>query len=426
MKLLSILFLVLTQLPIQAREYSPELAKETFLDVWNKVDATFDAETSNGVNWKSVKSTYAARVEEAKSSKELRLILNEMLDELKLSHFSVSKNNEEPDRDQERRAEAITTGYLGLELRLVDQQIMIFEIAKNSPAARAGLKPGMILTSFEGQPMAEIVEDFELTSKSTPLQRMTAITSIREKLSQPQDGQTTLETKNSDQAFEVKPGFYQGETASLGNHNNIPFFFETRLVGKEQNIRLLSFDIFLPGLMPRINQAIAQAHEEKAAGLIIDLRGNPGGVGVMASGLMGRIIDKQLNLGQMNTPSGTLPFRAFPQKGAYLGPIAALVDSFSASTSEILAAALQEHERARIFGRPTAGAALPSVLVKLPNGDHFQYALGDYVTSLHQTHLEGTGVTPDQLIPLAPPSLLAGIDPDLEAAILWLEKQSTK
>ena len=45
MKLLSILFLVLIQLPIQAREYSPELAKETFLDVWNKVDATFDAKT---------------------------------------------------------------------------------------------------------------------------------------------------------------------------------------------------------------------------------------------------------------------------------------------------------------------------------------------------------------------------------------------
>ena len=99
---------------------------------------------------------------------------------------------------------------------------------------------------------------------------------------------------------------------------------------------------------------------------------------------------------------------------------------FSASTSEICAAALQEHQRARIFGRTTTGAVLPSVIVNLPNGDLLQYAVGDYVTALKKIHLEGKGVTPDQVIPLKPSAFLAGTDPDLEAAILWLQKQPPK
>ena len=199
--------------------------------------------------------------------------------------------------------------------------------------------------------------------------------------------------------------------------------FETRLTGADNNIRVIAFDVFLPQLMVRINQAIAKAHSEKAAGLIIDLRGNPGGIGFMANGIIGRLVSEELDLGDMNNTAGNIPFHAFPQKGAYLGPIAVLVDSFSASTSEIFAAALQEHQRARIFGRSTTAAVLPSVIEKLPNGDNFQYAVGDFVTALKKVHLEGKGVLPDEVIPLNTTLLLEGKDPDLEAALSWLKTQ---
>ena len=419
MKLL-LLCLSLCQLPTQAREFSADLAEETFLHVWSKVNASFYEETFNGVDWEQVKLTYEARVQKAKSRKELRLILNEMLGELKLSHFGVSKNTKEPGE------EATASGYLGLELRMIKQQVMIYEVEKGSPADRAGLKPGMILSSFEGDPMAEVIADFELTPKSTRLRRLVATRAILEKLSSPADGKTTLKTTRSGKVFDFRPGFYQGELGRMGNQTNIPLSFETRLVGERQNIRLIAFDIFLLQLMPRINEAIAQARTEGAAGLIFDLRGNPGGIGMMATGLIGRLIEKELDLGDMNNTSGNIPFHAFPQKGAYLGPIAILVDSFSASTSEIFAAALQEHQRAHIFGRPTTAAVLPSVIEELPNGDHFQYAIGDFVTALNKIHLEGVGVTPDQLLPLNPHALSAGKDPDLEAALLWLQKKSSK
>ncbi len=416
--LLTLLFSLLCQLPALAREYSPELAQKTFLHVWNKVNNSFYEESFNGIDWQSVKSNYAGKVTKAQSWPELRSTLNQMLGELKLSHFGISKNL------SQASDEAPTHGnYLGLELRLIDQKALIFQIEKNSPAALAGLTPGMILSHFEGQPMAQLIAELELTPQSTPLNRLTATRALLTKLSSPEDGKTTLKTTHSRKIFDFPPDFYQGEHGRMGSEEHIPFSFETRLVGQEQKIRLITFDIFLPQLMLRLNQAIAQAVNEKAHGIIIDLRGNPGGLGIMATGIIGRLIDQELDLGDMNNTSGNFPFHAFPQDGAYLGPLAVLIDSFSASTSEIFSAALQEHKRARLFGRPTTGAVLPSFIEKLPNGDIFQYAIGDFVTSLHKTRLEGKGVTPDELIPLDPAKLRAGIDPDLQAALKWLKKQ---
>jgi C-terminal processing protease CtpA/Prc len=75
--------------------------------------------------------------------------------------------------------------------------------------------------------------------------------------------------------------------------------------------------------------------------------------------------------------------------------VAILVDAHTGSTSEILSGGLKDIGRARIFGTRTAGAALPSVFKKLPNGDGFQYAIANYISEGGKP-LEGIGVTPDQ------------------------------
>ena len=414
------LIFLLCQLSCHARDYSPELAEKTFLYVWNKVNDSFYEETFNGVDWDQIKKTYENRVKKAKSNKELRTILNEMLSELKLSHFGISKK---PNSDDVKFS--LSGNHLGIEIRLIDQKVVIFEVEDKSAAKRAGLTSGMILTSFEGEPMAQLIDELELTPNSTRLSRLSATRSLLEKLSTPPDGKTTLQTANSEKTFDFKPGFYRGERGRMGNETDLAVSFETSLVGKSQKVRLIAFDMFLPQLMLRLNKAIAQAESEQASGLIFDLRGNPGGLGIMATGLIGRLIDKDLDLGDMNNTAGNYPFHAFPQEGAYLGPVAVLVDSFSASTSEIFAAALQEHQRARIFGRPTTAAVLPSYIEELPNGDKFQYAIGDFVTALKKTKLEGKGVIPDEVITLDPALLRAGSDPDLQAALNWLNKQTT-
>jgi carboxyl-terminal processing protease len=106
----------------------------------------------------------------------------------------------------------------------------------------------------------------------------------------------------------------------------------------------------------------------------------------------------------------------------YRGAVAILVDGCSASTSEILAEGMKDLGRARVFGTRTAGAALPSAIDKLPNGDGFQHAVADYISEGGKS-LEGAGVIPDVEVKLTQEALLAGRDPVLEAAIEWIHSR---
>jgi carboxyl-terminal processing protease len=81
---------------------------------------------------------------------------------------------------------------------------------------------------------------------------------------------------------------------------------------------------------------------------------------------------------------------------------------------------LKDLGRARIFGSRSAAAALPSVIEKLPNGDGFQYAVGNYISEGGQP-LEGEGVQPDVKVSLTRAGLLTGRDAVLDAALHWIK-----
>jgi carboxyl-terminal processing protease len=158
-------------------------------------------------------------------------------------------------------------------------------------------------------------------------------------------------------------------------------------------------------------------------GLIIDLRGNPGGIGGMAMGMAGWLVDKPgQRLGTMYMRGATLNFVINPRAETFNGPVAVVVDGSSASTSEIFAGGLKDLGRARIFGEPTAAAALPSLIAKLPNGDGFQYAIANYISEGGQA-LEGNGVIPDSEVKLTRAALLAGHDSVIDAALDWIRTQ---
>ena len=86
-----------------------------------------------------------------------------------------------------------------------------------------------------------------------------------------------------------------------------------------------------------------------------------------------------------------------------------------------MAGGLKDLHRARLFGMPTAGAALPSTIERLPNRDGFQYAIATYV-SAGGAALEGAGVTPHVEVIPQRAALLAGRDPALDAAVTWIRQ----
>ena len=161
----------------------------------------------------------------------------------------------------------------------------------------------------------------------------------------------------------------------------------------------------------------------KADGIIIDVRGNPGGIIGMAMGIAGWFAsEKNLHLGTMHLRDIDIKFIVNPRFPTYKGPVAVLVDGLSASCSEMFAGGLRDLGRARIFGSRTGGAALPSIMEKLPNGDGFQHAFASY-RSKNGNVLEGIGVTPDVVISPTREALLQGRDLVLEAAVAWIRSK---
>ena len=191
---------------------------------------------------------------------------------------------------------------------------------------------------------------------------------------------------------------------------------------------VIAFNIW----MAQVDAPIAAAVDtfRAADGLVIDLRGNPGGLAAMIMGVAGHVVDQPELLGTMRTRQvPQLKFVVNPRRSTpdgrtvtpYGGPVAVLVDEMTASASECFAGALQDLGRVRVFGRTSMGQALPASTRRLVNGDVLEYAVGDFLTSRGRS-LEGAGVVPDDAQPLSIATLASGVDAPLAAALAWIDR----
>ena len=190
---------------------------------------------------------------------------------------------------------------------------------------------------------------------------------------------------------------------------------------------VIAFNVWMTPVSRQFDEAMDKLRGTD--GLVIDLRGNPGGVLTMIMGISGHFVGEPVNLGVIKTRESELKLMANPRLvnvsgqrvPTYAGPVAILVDNGSYSASEIFSGGMQAIGRARVFGGRTPGGALPAVLERLPGGDVLQYAIGDFVTATGQ-RIEGRGVVPDEIVVPSKADLLAGRDPVLDAALEWLSK----
>jgi carboxyl-terminal processing protease len=229
-----------------------------------------------------------------------------------------------------------------------------------------------------------------------------------------------LDGANHNVALDLALTDPRGSPAKFGNLPTQHVWFESKKIDHSEYV---TFNMFLdlPRVMANFGDAVNSCLQ--CDGLIIDLRGNPGGIGGMAMGMAGFLVDKpDQKLGTMYMRGAELKFSVIPRAHVFNGPVAVLVDGSSASTSEIFAGGLKDLGRARIFGTRSAAAALPSIIEKLPNGDGFQYAMANYISDGGKP-LEGNGVVPDVEVKLTRKALLEGHDLVMDAALEWIHKQ---
>ncbi|MEW4569069.1 S41 family peptidase [Tautonia sp. JC769] len=413
--------------PRPARVLTEEQARlnlESFDIVWETIrDKHFDPDL-NGVDWPSVREELRPKMAEAGTMDEARATLQEMVKRLNQSHFGIIPQSvyEAIDGDED---DSGGDGATGLHIRAVEGEALVVQVEPGSPAEEAGIEAGWVVEQVEGKPIAPVLEKVAEVYEDSTQYDLYASRAVERRLGGPTGSDRTIrfrdgEGEQVDRTLTLaRP---RGTVARFGNLPPMSVYFESRVV--DEAIPYVHWSAFFDpaSLIPKIGEAIT-GHLD-APGLILDLRGNPGGIGAMAMGICGWLFDESgLKLGTMSTRDTNLNFVVFPRAETFKGPVAVLVDGCSASTSEIFAGGLQDLGRARIFGSRTAGAALPSVVVKLPNGDGFQYAFANYVSASGST-LEGTGVIPDQEVWPSRSALLSGGDPVLDAAVTWIRAQA--
>jgi carboxyl-terminal processing protease len=267
-------------------------------------------------------------------------------------------------------------GGLGIEVSMENGAVKVVSPIDDTPAARAGLKPGDLITGLDGQ----------------PVQGMTLPQAV-EKMRGPvnSDIRLTIRRVGRD-PFDVKLTRATIKIKSVRSH----------LVGNDIGyIRITSFneqtDVGLNAAM----KALKQESGDKLRGLVIDLRNNPGGLLDQAVAVSDAFLDR----GEIVSTRGRRADDA-QRYNAHSGdiagglPLAVLINGGSASASEIVAGALQDHHRAILLGTRSFGKGSVQTIIPLSGHGAMRLTTARYYTPSGRS-IQAKGIEPDIVVDAA-------------------------
>lgn len=395
------------------KNLSEKVRLDTFELVWSTVNDTYWDPTFGGVDWKAVHDRYLPKVKATEDTEQYHQVLNEMLAELDRSHLRVAP----PDRVQglHSKASDLRNGSVGLDLRWLDGELVVFDTKKEFPADRAGIKRGFRIVRINGKDADQLLADFKKKRGGFPLRdEIERVRAAVDELAGAPSTELTLEISDQGKATRLVKLSRQARPA------NQVMEFESRTLNHD--IGYVRFSIFFGDVLNQLTEALRRMRE--TSGLIIDLRGNPGGAGDLTGAVASLLCAAPGTLGSSASRYGTRQ-QSYAGSGndAYPGRVVILVDEMTGSAAEVFSAGLQANKRATIVGATTAGAALPAMMKLLPTGASLVHAIADFKTP-DGTVIEGRGVKPD--IPVKPTreAWLQGQDPALERASRFLSARS--
>jgi carboxyl-terminal processing protease len=408
------------------------LGVDTFDAAWRIVRDTHFDTTFNGVDWDATRAELRPRAEAAKSTAELRGVITSMLGRLGQSHFAILPASADPAESTGSVGEAVP----GLDVRLIGDDLVVTDVDEGRGAAKAGVRPGWKLLSIGGKPIADALRNLPQTTD----QRLRGLQAWRIAQSRLRGGDGSFVELRFDDGttpdgvkVTVEREREQGLPVKVGSlpQMYVRVLDESRKTPRGRSAGIIGFNVWMAAVDAPFAKAVDK--HRMADGIVLDLRGNPGGLAAMIMGISGHFVPERKVLGVMKTRDNTLEFKANPRMvdstgkpvTVYDGPVAILVDAMSGSASECFAGGMQSAGRVRVFGQTTMGQALPALFDKLPNGDVMIHAYADFVTG-NGTRLEGRGVIPDEPTPLTRDDLLAGRDRALEAALAWIDGADRK
>lgn len=309
----------------------------------------------------------------------------------------------------------------GWKMSMIGDECYVVAVKPGSDAAAQGVKPGDRLVRFDAfQPQRDQLWKAQyLYFVLSPRRALKVV------MQAPGEQPRALEL-----AARVTPGS-KDQRVSLDNlldGGSISFDNEpmvrvsrTQRIGDVAIWKLDSFD-YKPQDMDRIFDATVKG----ASSLIIDVRGNHGGLVKTLEQVVSRLFDRDVKIGDVKSRKATKASTARARKNPFTGKLVVLVDAESASAAEVLARVVQLEKRGTIVGDRSSGSVMqgmvrmfaievpdPSELILIP----YAASITDADLLMSDGHsLEHVGVTPDELVLPTAADLRAGLDPALARA----------
>ncbi len=313
----------------------------------------------------------AQYVEDVDEKKLIEAAINGMLSSLD-PHSSYLSPDAASDMQLQTRGEF---GGLGIEVTQEEGFVKVVSPMDGTPADAAGIQAGDFITHVNGQSVLGLTLDQAVDMMRGPVGSEVVITVVREGVSEPFDVSIIRDT--------IKL------TA-----------VRARLQGDTVVLRVSTFnDQTYPNLEEGIRKMVAEAGGiEKVNGFVLDLRNNPGGLLTQAI----KVSDAFLDAGEIVSTRGRNPadgdrYNATPGDLAEGKPLVVLINGGSASASEIVAGALQDHRRAIVIGTRSFGKGSVQTVIPLRGEGAMRLTTARYYTPSGRS-IQALGVSPDIVV----------------------------
>ena len=352
------------------RQAVPSQFNKLVDEAWEAINAGYYDPNFGGANWTAIRSeflsgNYGSREEAYSAIRRMLARLNSPATRFLTGEQVAALLSELNLRSH------IGTGLL--ELLVVDvgeqsRKLQIITTVPDTPARREGLQPGDWIFAIDG------VQTDGL-----------GLTEAMERLRGPEGTTVKLTVQRSENRFEVQlprqkmPAIERTVRAEIRQWRG-------------QRIGYIRLDLFLNASVEQMREAVRKMEEERVSGLILDLRNNPGG-DVRSCLQIAALFLGDVPLANVKGREGLKPLHAIGERITRL-PLNALVNKGTASAAELLAVALQSHQRGAIVGQTTFGKGLIHRGAQLSDGSMLLITSGSMRT-LKGVEILGHGITPD-------------------------------
>lgn len=290
---------------------------------------------------------------------------------------------------------------IGIEVTAVNDRVTIVAPIEGSPAERAGLLTGDVLLSVDGVQVSAL-------RLNEAIERLRGFPGSRVRLAVSRQGEQEPLTFDLERS-EVHVRTVRAEP--------LPGGFGYARITQFSDTTPADLDVALAGL--------GTGRQVRLRGLVLDLRGNPGGVLEAAASVADEFLEGGIIVrGEGRTPESRFEIDATAGDVLRGAPLVVLIDGGSASGAEIVAGALRDHDRATLMGERTFGKGSVQTVIPLRHGQALKLTTSRYYTpsgaSIHER-----GLTPDYVIAGTPPAARGvarsvATDPAVRAALQYL------